>query len=390
MKDNKTLIGVLVAALVIAIGVIIFLLVGGKPANSSSSSSSSSQPATVTTTTVPNVALLEQHDAEKLITNMGLKVGQVTTQNSDQVDKGLVISQNPVAHQNVDKGTTVDLVISLGKATPNKTTVPDLTGKTHEEAEKAIADAKLVAVIADPMYSDQVEPGRVCAQSVAAGTQVDEGTQISFSTSLGTESVNVPDVTGKSIDDARNALRDAGLSWDTTNSYSDNVPQNNIISQSIPKDTKVAKGTKVTLEVSLGTKPKEQVQVPDISTYSLDEAERALDSAGLTYRYTGEADGTVVSQDPPAGSMVDPGTTVTFMLQAHHDMVAIPDVAGMDGPSARGVIEAAGIELDYDVRQPDRTLSGTKPAAGTMVETGTIVEATYPEPEPQPEPQPGA
>lgn len=379
MDERKTRVPIIVlsALLAVAIGAIVFLVAGGQkrldPTNDAVS--------------VPDIVLVDQKEADKLLSNAGLKLGTITEENSDSVPEHRVVSQNPKAGTKVDKGSAVDVVVSKGKEAPDQVTVPDLKGMTQEDAEKALTDAKLVPVPGNPEYSDEVDPGRVCKQSVAAGTTLDEGSQVVFSTSLGKETTTVPDVTGKDIDEARGMLDDAGLGVDTTSAYSDSVPKDSVISQSIAKDTKVAKGTVVTLQVSLGAKPTEKVKVPNILTYTLDDAKQALDSAGLTYKYTGDVDGTVDSVDPQPGTEVDQGSTVTFTLQHHVTLVAVPDVAGMTGTDAKATIEQAGLTLDYDTDNPDRTLSGTDPAAATMVEVGSEVEATY---DPDPQPEPGA
>lgn len=374
---NSPLIPILCVLLLAALGVIGFLLFRGssKQANAAER--------------VPDVVWLERVDAEKIIHNAGFVVGEEKFENNDEVPKGQVISQEPSAYSTADAGASVSLVVSKGKAEPVMVTVPDLVGKTTEEAEKALADAKLVAVTGKPAYSSDVDPGKVCSQSVKAGTSVQEDSQVVFCISLGKETVSVPDVTGKTIDEARDALNKAGLGTDTSSSYSDKVDKDKVISQSVPKDTKVVKGTVVTLEVSLGKKPTPKVKVPNIMTYTLDDAKKALDSAGLTYRYTGEADGTVVAMSPDAGTEVDEGSTVNFTLQHHASLVAVPDMAGMTGADASAACKQAGLVLDYDTDDPDKQLSGSDPAAGTMVEVGSTVKATYdPDPTPTPTPTP--
>lgn len=383
--QKKPVVAILGVLLAVAVGVIIYLVASGgnKPVEP--------QPVdpTPTTVSVPNVVRLDQDDAKQLIINAGLTMGKVKSKYSNKVPEGHVISQDPAAKTSVEEGTAVDIVVSKGKKAPEKVTVPDLTGMTQEDAEKALANAKLVAVPGAPAYSDSVEPGKVCSQSVAAGTVLDEGSQVSFSISLGRETVVVPDVTGKNIDDARAALANAGLGVDTTTSYSDDVAKDVVISQSVAKDTKVVKGTVVSLEVSLGAKPKEKVTVPNIYTYTLDEAERALVSAGLKYRYTGDEDGTVVAMDPEAGTEVDQGSTVSFTLQHHITMVAVPNVSGLSGTDARAACDQVGLNLDYDTDDPDKAIDSTDPVAGTMVDVGSTVTAIYaPDPPDPPTPEP--
>lgn len=375
---KKFLVPLLAALLVVAVGVIGYLLVrGGSPKQAEAA------------VRVPDVKWLERHDAEKIIVNAGFTVGEEKLESNDEVPKGQVISQKPDAYTTADEGTAVSLVVSTGKASPVMVTVPDLTGKTQEEAEQALADAKLVAVTGKPVYSTDVDPGKVCSQSVKAGTSVQEGSQVVFSISLGRETVSVPDVTGKPIDEARDTLTKAGLGTDTSSSYSDTVDKDKVISQSVAKDVRVVKGTVVTLEVSLGAKPKAKVKVPNIMTYTLDDAKKALDSAGLTYRYTGEADGTVVAMNPAAGTEVDEGSTVYFTLQHHASLVAVPDMAGQTGTAASAECKQAGLVLDYDTSNPDKNLTGSDPVAGTMVEIGSTVTAVY-DPEPTPTPDPVA
>ena len=80
------------------------------------------------------------------------------------------------------------------------------------------------------------------------------------------------------------------------------------------KDEQVDKGTVVTLDVSLGVKPADQVAVPEIITFNLSAAIATLNSAGLNYSYSGDEDGTVISQDPVPGTKVDQGATVTQLV----------------------------------------------------------------------------
>ncbi len=370
MDNKKPIVPILAALLAVAVGVIVYLVASG------GNSGKQIEPST-TTVSVPDVEWLEKADAEKILINAGFVVGDEEKENSDTVPKGQVISQDPAPRTQAESGSKVNLVISKGKAAPVMVTVPDLTGMTQEEAEKALKDAQLKAVPGKPAYSDSVDPGKVCEQSVKAGTQVQENSQVIFSISLGKETVKVPDVTGMTLDDARAALNKVGLGTDTTTSYSDKVDKDKIISQSVAKDTQVVKGTVVTLEVSLGQKPKEKVTVPDIYTYTLAEAKKALESAGLTYRYTGDPHGTVVAVDPEPGTEVDQGSKVSFTLQHHVSLVAVPDVSGMTGAEAAAECKQSSLELDYDTDNPDKELSGTDPAAGTMVDVGTTVEAVY-------------
>lgn len=334
-------------------------------------------PATPTEVAVPNVEGLERKDSEKLLANVHLDLGEITEEYSDTVARGHVISQDPKAGIVVKVDTPIQLVISKGAEKPTYVTMPDLIGKSHSEAEQALKDAQLVAVQGDPIVTTDVEPGKVCRQSIAAGAEVKAGTQVSFSTAIAPDPVVVPNLYGLGSDDAKKQLSDAGLGVDTATAYSDTVAQDCVSAQSVAAGTKVVKGTVVTITISQGKQPVEQVEVPDLSTFTLGHAIDALKSAGLDYRYSGEENGNVVSQDPAPGTKVDKGSTVTFTLQHQASLVEVPDVSGKSATDAASVMNGSGLTLKYDPNRPDDILSGTDPVAGALVDEGTEIEAIY-------------
>ena len=169
--------------------------------------------------------------------------------------------------------------------------------------------------------SDTVEPGKICGQSAAAGTELHPLDTVTYNVSVGKEKAAVPNVTGKTLTEARDMLTKAGFACDTTTSYSNTVPKDSVISQNVKADTQADKGSIVTLEVSLGVKPPDQVAVPNIISYNLSGAKGALDSAGLKYTYTGDETGTVVSMNPAPGTKVNQGSTVTFELKSSTPVV---------------------------------------------------------------------
>jgi beta-lactam-binding protein with PASTA domain len=152
----------------------------------------------------------------------------------------------------VDKNSAVNVVVSKGPKPSDSVDVPDVTGLTAEEAENKLIDALFVPQPGPQVNSDTVEAGKVCSQSAEPGTKAQVLSVITYSVSLGKEQVTVPDVAGKSVNEARDILAKAGLGSDTTNSYSDTVKKDVVISQSVAKDTQVPVNTEIVLEVSLG------------------------------------------------------------------------------------------------------------------------------------------
>lgn len=135
---------------------------------------------------VPKLVGRQAADAEAALTSAGL-VGSVTEQYSDE-PAGQVISQSPLEGEQVEEGSTVSYVVSLGPETKT-VTVPNLTtGMTREEAEQALTAAGLEVGKVTEANSSSITPGYVMNQTISPGTEVAEGTAVGFTVSIGPES----------------------------------------------------------------------------------------------------------------------------------------------------------------------------------------------------------
>ena len=121
---------------------------------------------------------------------MDLKVDPPTREASDEVEEGHVISSDPAAGEQVSPGDTVKLVISSGPET-KKVTVPTLTGTTLENARQ-IAESAGLTISSVTEVNSNYPAGQVIYQSIAANTEVDEGTGIILQVSLGPASTDPP------------------------------------------------------------------------------------------------------------------------------------------------------------------------------------------------------
>lgn len=124
--------------------------------------------------TMPNLVGATQKEAENQITTLGLKVGQVTTEYSDE-PKGTVIRQSVAANSKTTKGSSVDIVISKGQEN-KKVNVPSVIGQSVEAA-KATLEAQGLNV------SASASSGTVTGQSIPSGSQVDSGSVIQLTVS---------------------------------------------------------------------------------------------------------------------------------------------------------------------------------------------------------------
>ncbi len=136
--------------------------------------------------------------------------------------------------------------------------MPDLRGKTKEEAEQILAQQG-IPVVCEEEYNKEVEAGRVSNQSVEPETMIDATTQIILKISKGVEMFPVPDVTGLSEEEAIQKLVEAGYNKKKINvskEYNNNVAAGLVISQKVAANTQVEKGSKITITVSQGAKAK--------------------------------------------------------------------------------------------------------------------------------------
>ena len=324
---------------------------------------------------VPNVVSMEQGDADKALKASGFELGKITYQNSDTLSIGSVVSQSPAAGEKAEKGSAVDLVLSSGKAAPKDVIVPDLNGKTQADAEKALTDVGLVAVVAKAEENGSVAPGLVFKQSIDPGSTVKEGTRVSFTTALAIHEVAVPNLTGMTGDAAKAALQQIGLGYDFTTAYSDQAAEGKVFAQSVNAGSNVKAGTTISVTISLGAKPASNVKVPDVTTYSWTDAQTTLQSAGLDARWTGDPAGIVVSQDIAPGTEVAPGTLVTVMLASDPSTVMVPNLIGMSPTSAEMLTDQIGLGLDSSAGIHG-TIIDQYPAAGTMVNMHSTVHIT--------------
>jgi hypothetical protein len=130
---------------------------------------------------VPNVVGSTQAAATTAITGAGLVVGNVTTAYSETVPAGDVISQDPVGGTQVNVGSAVDMVVSLGLMP----LIPDVTGMTQAEAEAAIVAATFTVGNVTTAYSDTVAEGDVISQDPVGGTPAASGTPVDLVVSDG-------------------------------------------------------------------------------------------------------------------------------------------------------------------------------------------------------------
>ena len=268
------------------------------------------------TVAVPNLANQTVPEATTQLTAVGLVVGRVTTQFDEAVAAGKVISQDPAEGVRLEKGSAVDLLVSKGV---EMVPVPSVVNMPEGKAFQTLRDAGLQPVPGPSEYSKKVADGNVIRQDPAAGESVAKGSQVTYIVSRGVKLVQVPDVVGKTGDQARTTLVDAGLKYKTLEAFSDTVNKGLVISQN-PSGGSVPVDSVVTITVSKGP---DTVKVPKVIDMTEAQAKTALANAGLLVKVTTvpmgstTTPGTVVDQNPAPSTVVKRGSTVEiFVAQA--------------------------------------------------------------------------
>ena len=261
------------------------------------------------TVTVPDTTGMSEDQAREVVQAVRLTWGPVTKAFSDTVPEGAVISTEPGAGSGARVGSEVLATISRGI---EKKIVPDMTNMTQAQAAQALEDAGLSLGAVTQEYSPTVKEGLVASSSPAAGASIDHSSAVAIVVSKGRQPARVPEVKGKTLQEATAMLTAAGLKVGaTTEEYSDTVESGKVISS----DPEAGSGghyagEEVSLKLSKGP---EMVTVPNVTGKSRDEAVSALEAAGLKADVSNVLGGlidSVRSTDPEAGTSVRKGSTV--------------------------------------------------------------------------------
>jgi serine/threonine-protein kinase len=242
--------------------VLAVLLLGGAIA-AAIALSGDNTPAAAAQVQVPVVAGQPEAAARTAIQNVGLTVGQVTTEASATVAEGNVIGSDPAGGASVDKGTAVNLVVSGG---PNTIEVPSVIGLSEDRARATLERAGFTSVNSRQVDSLD-KAGNVVAVDPAEGAQAAPNTPITLQVSTGT--IKVPDVAGKTEQEARSILTGAGFTNAqiiSQNVESDEVPQGAVVGTEPRSGSAVGAGEDIVLKIAVPIPPETTTTTPSSSS----------------------------------------------------------------------------------------------------------------------------
>jgi serine/threonine-protein kinase len=258
--------------------------------------------------------------------------------------------------------------------------VPDVTGQSQSAAVATLHRDGLSPVVSVTANAD-VESGLVIGTTPPHGTVVRRGARVTVFVSSGAESIAVPNVVHKPRAEAVKLLKQKGLQPSVQDDSSESVAKGLVVSTDPSAGVSVQVGSPVTVLVSSGPR---LLSVPGVTGETQASATATLSAAGLKVasvkREAAEtAAGTVISQEPAAGTQVKAGSTVTLVVAQAPAKTAVPDVVGQSEVEAIAALKAAGFEATTVTRSTSEeakvgTVLEQSPAAGHKLAKGQTVQ----------------
>ncbi len=196
---------------------------------------------------LPNFVNMTREEAERAAEEAGLQL-EITEEFNSELEIGKVISQEPQYMEGylVKEDSTVKIVISKGE---NIKPVPDVVGKTREEAEAELKAAEFQVEVIEEA-SDKVEAGYVIRQDPEGDEERNAGETIKIYVSTGIKQITMEHVIGQPEADAKKTLTDLGFEVNVVYEEDTSKDDGTVLRQSIDVGTTVDDGTEVTLTVN--------------------------------------------------------------------------------------------------------------------------------------------
>lgn len=260
---------------------------------------------------------------------------EVSEKYSDSITEGDIISTDPANvgdRGSKRRGQKVKVVVSKGV---RQATVPadilDATSASGKDPINALKKAGFDNVeqttASDDTYSMEVPQGALLSLSVDPGATLPHNTTITVTVSQGPKPVTMPNIVGKTKDEAQQTMDDLKLTANWTESFDDKIPQGQVISTSVSSGNTLHWGDSVDVVVSKGP---ETITLPNYVGQKASDAKAALEKLGFTVKVSSQLtldasqDKEVASQDPVGGTEVrirdENGTPTTITLKMYSSL----------------------------------------------------------------------
>lgn len=264
-------------------------------------------------TKVPPLLSKTEAQARDRLDEAGLDVGKVKHAYSDTVERGKVISTDPGVGDRIRKNDSVSLTVSDG---PDTVKLPDVSGYRLDRARKLLEDDGLEPGMVTEAFSGEVAKGFVISSKPRPGTTVRAGSAVALVVSKGSP-IDVPDVTGDDLEDAKAELAEAGLKVKVADERVNSEYDSGQVARQTPDaGGRAAEGDTVTLTLSKGPR---MIKVPDVVGDSVDDAKRELQDAGFDVDedrgLLGLFGDTVEKQSVDGGDTAPEGSTIKITIR---------------------------------------------------------------------------
>lgn len=237
------------------------------------------------------------------LTDRTLKVKKGDDIYSDEIAKGHVAEVQPAAGTEVNTGSTVEVRMSKGK---RPVTVPGVKGQERDRAKKTLEKAGLQVAEETEEFNKDIPSGQAIRTDPKEGAEVESGSEVTLVLS---NAIEVPDVQGLSIDDARKALREAGLNPVDGAPVEDSSEDSGDVAEQSPGAGELLDPSKNTdVEIRESTSQR----VPWVLGLTGERAREKLEDAGFEVEIKGDPNGLVLGQSPGPSSRSHRGAVVTL------------------------------------------------------------------------------
>ncbi|MET7478228.1 Stk1 family PASTA domain-containing Ser/Thr kinase [Streptomyces sp. NPDC005648] len=259
--------------------------------------------------------------------------------------------------------------------------VPNLVGVTQSDAENQLKNIDLKVGTVKQQPCEAQTKGNVCSQDPKGGTDLKKGEAVNLVVSTGAPKVAVPNVTGKSLDEATQILEgdDYKFVVKTKTEESTTEDANTVLDQDPKLGAEVQKGSTITLTIA---KAPQTVAIPDVTGQSCDDAKSTLSDAGLngncvnTPTNDDSQDGKAIATNPTIGTQVKKNSAVQINIgEKQNSQVQVPNIQGQTLGNVKQALRQAGLQVgNIQGSQDDNAIViSSDPSQGSTVNQGTSV-----------------
>lgn len=264
---------------------------------------------------IPDTKGMTVPQATYTLESVGFKTGDIVYDENATGPAGTIIGQRLQGEKRAQEGSLIDLTV-VG---PPPVLVPDLSGLSREEAERALTEAELALGDVSEIYHASLGAGRVISQEPSANASVQRSYAVAVQFSKGPEPVEVLKVKGQQLEEAKKVLAGQGFQIEIEKEYSTSK-KDMILSQAPAAGQKVMPGSTVKIVVSKGV---HMVKVPnfvaiigpqDSLAEVVEDIRNAGRGSGLKLRVIPLVNRFYSKQSPLPGVVVPEGTTITVWV----------------------------------------------------------------------------